>query len=230
MEMPKINIKPYLYRLIKQNAVYISALILLFILLFAVIKIGFDRIKVADKKNRIVTREARELQTKFDLLNSVVPASAELDQYIRLLNGLIPEAEDYFSIIQSLELLSQKTGFIVTSYTVSINSKLSDKFKLSITGIGDTSSFLNFLANYNFGGGRLITSDKIELNPEIGTGIKINLTFYNKKVATDLSQDLKIDEETISEIANLIPKVGFSFKENGSEVLDFSYPKKTNPF
>lgn len=227
--MPKI--KPYVYRLLKQNAAYIVALAVLLILIIFEIKIGFDRSSRIDRDNKILTTEVKELQTKFDLLNSVVAGGRELDQYVELLNGLIPNAEDYFSIIKSLELLSQKTGFIITSYTVGVNTKVKDRFRLTVTGVGDTASFLNFLENYNFGGGRLITSDKIELNPAVDTAIKVNLTFYNKGVVQNLAQDLQIDEETISEIAVLIPKVGISLKEGGEEEeLDFSYPVKSNPF
>ncbi|OGK53376.1 hypothetical protein A2970_02460 [Candidatus Roizmanbacteria bacterium RIFCSPLOWO2_01_FULL_44_13] len=224
------KIKPYAYRLIKQNVVYVAAVVLLLILIVLVVKIGLDRVKQTDKENKVLVLEVKELQTKFDLLNSVAPGSSELDQYIKLLNGLIPDAEDYFSIIQSLELLSQKTGFVVISYTVGVNTKLKDRFKLSITGIGDTNSFLSFLENYNYGGGRLITSDKIELNPQLDTAIKINLTFYNKKIVQDLAQDLQINADTISEIAALIPKVGVSFKEEEEGAPDFAYPKKSNPF
>ncbi len=225
--MPKI--KPYVLGLIKQNAAYIAALILLLVLTVAVVKAGFDRVGRANREDEILTREVKELQTKFNLLNSVVPDTVELDQYIKLLNGLIPNAENYFSIIRSLELLSQKTGFIITSYNVGVKSNLKDRFKLSVTGVGDTTSFLRFLENYNFGGGRLITSDKIELNPQVDAAIKINLTFYNKKVVQDLAQDLEINEKTISEVAALIPKVGISLKEE-EEAPDFSYPKKSNPF
>lgn len=224
------KIKPYVLRLIKQNIAYVFAAALLALLIVVQVKIGFDRLYQINKDDKLLQRDVKELQTKFDLLNLVVPESAELDRYIELLNGLIPNAEDYFSIIRSLELLSQKTGFIVTSYTVGVNAKVKDRFKLTITGIGDTTAFLNFLENYNFGGGRLITSDKIELNPEVDTAIQINLTFYNKKVVQDLAEDFKIDEETISEIADLVPKVGVSLKEGGEEALDFGYPKKSNPF
>lgn len=225
--MPKI--KPYVVGLIKQNIAYILGVFLLVVLTVVMIKLGFDRVAKANKDERILTREVKELQTKFDLLNSVVPSGADLDEYIRLLNGLIPNAEDYFSIIKSLEVLSQKSGFIITSYNVGLNAKIKDRFRLAITGIGDSSAFLSFLENYNFGGGRLITSDKIELNPQVDTAIKVNLTFYSKKVVEDLAADLQINEKTLSEIASLIPKVGVSLKEE-ENVIDFSYPKKSNPF
>ena len=146
------KIKPYVLRLIKQNIAYVFAAALLALLIVVQVKIGFDRLYQINKDNKLLERDVKELQTKFDLLNLVVPESGELNRYIELLNALIPNAEDYFSIIRSLELLSQKTGFIITSYTVGVKTKVKDRFKLSITGVGDTTAFLSFLENYNFAG------------------------------------------------------------------------------
>ncbi|MFZ6034853.1 MAG: hypothetical protein ACOYUB_01735 [Patescibacteria group bacterium] len=229
--MPKA--KPYLLKLIMQNISYIAAAVLLVVLLFVEIKIGLDRMKMLDASNKSLSVEVNELQTKYNLLNTVIPSSDELDQDIRLLNGLIPEVEDYFSIIYALETLSNRTGFIVTSYIVDVKKSTKQQLQLSITGVGDSKSFLEFLKNYNFSGGRLITSDKIELNPQESSAIRINLTFYNKKVNLDYSQKFQINPKTIEEITKLKNKVQFSFSnvrtvEQGEP--DYSYTKKTNPF
>ncbi len=229
--MPKA--KPYLLKLIMQNISYIAAAVLLVVLLFVEIKIGLDRMKMLDASNKSLSVEVNELQTKYNLLNTVIPSSDELDQDIRLLNGLIPEVEDYFSIIYALETLSNRTGFIVTSYIVDVKKSTKQQLQLSITGVGDSRSFLEFLKNYNFSGGRLITSDKIELNPQESSAIRINLTFYNKKVNLDYSQKFQINPKTIEEITKLKNKVQFSFSsvqtvEQGEP--DYSYTKKTNPF
>ncbi len=227
----KRKIKPYLAKLIRQNIVYILSALLLTILLGAVVKIGTDRITLIDKTNSKLSVEVNELRTKFNLLNSVIPSSEQLDRDIKLLNGLVPEIEDYFSIIYALETLSRKTGFTVTSYTVNMKTSTKEQLKLSITGVGDTNSFMEFLKNYNFAGGRLITSDKIELNPQESTAIKVNLTFYNKKVALNYNQKLDINPKTIEEIAELRSRVDFSFEDAPTgETIDYSYPKKTNPF
>jgi hypothetical protein len=225
------KIKPYVAKLIQQNLIYLSGAVLLLVLIVVVIKTGVDRIQKVDAGNKILTSEVTELRTKFNLLNTVVPSSEQLDSDILLLNSLIPEAEDYFSIIYALETLSKKTGFIITSYTVNMKSSTKEQLKLSITGVGDTTSFMNFLENYNFAGGRLITSDKIELNPQESSAIRVDLTFYNKKVALNFSGELEINPKTIEEIALLRNKVDFSFKETGpAEEVDYSYPKKNNPF
>ena len=54
------------------------------------------------------------------------------------------------------------------------------KIRIKATGVGDSQSFVDFLKNYNFSGGRLITSDKVQLDPNFSGSIIIDLTFYNK--------------------------------------------------
>lgn len=228
--MKDIKIKPYVAKLIKENIIYIIGNILLLILIALVVKIGVDRITVEDRKINVLRKDISTLQARFNLLNSVAADSASLDTDIKLLNSLIPEVEDYFTIIYALDALSRKTGFVITSYSVNVKTSTAEKLKLTITGTGDSKTFMDFLASYNYSGGRLITSDKIELNPEVAGAIKINLTFYNKKVAQSQLEELTVEPKTIEEIAQLRQKVDFSFANKEAEEVDLSYPRKTNPF
>ena len=228
--MSKKRVKPYIFQLVKKNVLYIATNVILIILIGVVLKIGIDKNLSMKQKNLVLTAEVQELQTKYDLLNTKVPSSEVLEENIHFLNSLIPNSEDYFSIIYSLDKLSQKTGFIVTSYTIDMNKSTSTKLRLSITGSGDTTTFMNFLEKYNYFGDRLITSDKIELNPQISGEIKIDLSFYNKKNALDYGSKFDVDEKTIEEITKLKEKVEYSYKDSGEEVVDTSYPRKSNPF
>jgi len=233
--MKRIPIKPYLLKLIKENILYIACNILLIVLIIAVIKISNDKIAEASIKNTSLTNDVRQLQTRYNLLNSVSNSGDDIDIDIQLLNSLVPNAEDYFSIIYALEKISQKTGFVITSYTVNVTKTTTDKLRLSISGKGDTTTFLNFLQSYNYEGGRLITSDKIELNAEASGVIKMNLTFYNKKVGLDYSQPLTINKKTIDEVTALKNKINFAIKESSvsasvSGNTNYSYPIKDNPF
>lgn len=230
--MNKLKIKPYLLRLIRENILYIITDVLLLVLLITVAKIGLDKILELDNTNNSLTQEVKALQNKYNLLNTIVPSSTDLEEDIKFLDSLIPNSEDYFSIIYTLDSLSQKTNFIITSYTVDVKKSTSNKLSLSVTGIGDTAAFMNFLQNYNFEGGRLITSDRIELNPQISGAIRMDLTFYNKSVSSlNYNQDFPINAKTIEDITALKNKVNFSFKTSSDEApLDLSYPKKSNPF
>ncbi len=225
----KLKIKPYLLRLVKENIVYIFSLFFLFILIVIVIKTGFDKITDSNSKIKTLTNEVNSLQSKAAFFQETIPDTAKLDEDVKLLNLLIPNIEDYFSIIYSLETLSQKTGFNVVGYSVSIGKSTPNKLRLSVTGLGDSTSFMKFLDEYNFSGSRLITSDKIELNPQLTGAIKIDLTFYNKSTSTT-NTDITPNKKIFQELEAIKQKVNFDFSQNVQENQDLSYPKKSNPF
>ncbi len=226
----KLKIKPYLLRLLKENAVYIFSLFFLLVLITIIVKTSLDKITSSNSKIKTLNREINSLQSKATFFQETLPPTEKLDEDVKLLNKLIPNIEDYFSIIYSLETLAQKTGFIITGYSVNIGKSTPNKLKLTITGVGDTNSFMKFLDQYNFEGGRLITSDKIELNPLLTGSIKIDLTFYNKSTSTgtgEITQNKKIFQE----LEAIKQKVNFEFSESSGEgEFDFDYPRKSNPF
>lgn len=227
----KIKIKPYLKSLIKENLGYIIIVLLSFVLILVIIQIYFEQNSGYEMKINSLNQDLTKLQAKANLLNSNIPLSEGLDQDVKFLNSLIPNIEDYFSIIYALEKLSQKTGFLITSYNINIEKSTPDKLRLNIGGIGDSKSFLDFLNQYNFGGGRLITSDKIELSPQFSGVIKIDLTFYNKNTVGSENLNLPTDDKIFKEIEALKQKVNFDFNEKlNEESLDSNYPKKSNPF
>ena len=227
----KNKIKPFILRLIKENIFYIIGNLFIFILIIISIKIGFTEKSKYDKKIVTLKVELNQLQNKVNILNSSIPTSNKLDEDISFLNALIPNIEDYFSIIYALEKLSLNSNFIINSYTVSIGKSTSQKLKLSVTGMGDSESFINFLKNYNFAGGRLITSDKIQLDPNFVGSIKIDLTFYTKKVTANQNLESNPDEKVFNELETLKNKVNFAFDvDTASSAPDFNYPRKSNPF
>ena len=231
--MNKIKIKPYLYQLIKENILYIVFSFCFLALIIFLFQSSIAKIFTLDRKYKTTKREVDELKTKFDLLSTVVPSTEELEKDIKILNALIPNAEDYFSIIYALDRLSQDTGFIITSYNVDMKKSTANKLKLTVSGMGDTVKFINFLSKYNFSGGRLITSDKIELNAKTSDQIKIDLTFYNKKVDLNYNQNITINQKVFEDIAVLKSKINFVFDDQPASEnvdIDTSYPTKNNPF
>ncbi len=227
----KLKIKPYLLRLIKENILYIVSIVFLVILIVFVSKFSVDRLIESNKKTKLLKADIIELEKKVKLYQTSIPSSDKLDEDINLLNSLIPNIEDYFSVIYSLEKLSQKTGFLIVDYSVNIQKSTTNKLRLIVTGMGDSVSFLKFLEDYKFGGGRLITSDKIELNSQISESIKLDLTFYNKSANLN-SKDVAItDGKIFEELETIKQKVSFDFNQNlPVEELDTVYPRKNNPF
>ncbi len=225
------KIKPFIRRLIKENIFYLIGNIFIFILIIITVRIGLTENLSYDKKISALKTELGQLQNKVTLMNTAIPSSDKLDEDLSFLNTLIPNIEDYFSIIYTLEKLSQKTNFIVTSYSVNVGKSSAEKLKLSINGIGDSQSFINFLKDYNFGGGRLITSDKIQLDPNFFGSIKIDMTFYTKSVSAGKNLETVSDYKFFEELETLKSKVNFSFDSNSaSNTSDLNYPKKSNPF
>ncbi len=231
--MNKVKIKPYLHQLINENILYIIFSFGFLMLIIFLVQSSVAKILTLNQKYQITKSEVDKLKKRFDLLNTIVPSTEELEQDIKVLNALIPNAEDYFSIIYALDKLSQDTGFIIISYSVDMKKSTADKLKLTISGIGNTANFVNFLGNYNFSGGRLITSDKIGLDANTSGQIKIDLTFYNKKVDLNYNQDMPINQKVFKDITALKSKISFIFDDQSASEeanIDTSYPTKNNPF
>lgn len=227
----KLKIKPFLRRLLKENLFYLIGNIFIFVLIIITIKIGITNNLNYEKKTATLKIELNQLKKKVTQMNTIVPSSAKLDEDLDFLNKLIPNVEDYFSIVYALEKLSQKSNFIITSYTVSVGSSTAEKLKLSVTGTGDSQTFIDFLKNYNFGGGRLITSDKIQLDPNFFGSIKIDLTFYAKNVSANQNLEIEPDAKIFNELEALKNKVNFVFEPNlATSEPDYNYPRKQNPF
>lgn len=227
----KIKIKPFALRLLKENLIYLIAFILLVFILILFLVNHYPKFEQNQQKIKTLRQQIKELQNELSLINSLSNNPTELEEDIKFIKTLIPGEEDYFSIIYALEQLSLKTGFIINSYTVNIKDSNNDKLSLLVTGMGDKETFLNFLKNYNFGGGRLITSDKIELSQEAAESIKINLTFYNKDVSNEKMPMIDKRGMFLTQLRALKDKVQFSFKESSSPAeVDYNYQRKSNPF
>lgn len=227
----KNKIKPFIQRLIRENFSYILGNILIFVLILINVKIGLSENSSYNKKIAGLKIELSQLQNKVSLMRAVIPSSEILDEDLNFLNTLIPNVEDYFSITHSLEKLSEKSNFIITAYNINVAKSSPEKLKLSVSGIGDSQSFINFLKDYNFGGGRLITSDRIQLEPNFSGLIKIDLTFYSKSASTSQNLEVEPNEKVFQDLQLLKNKVNFNSEEN-TEINNPSldYPKKSNPF
>lgn len=227
----KNKIKPFIQNLIKKNIFYIIGNVFIFVLIIITIKIGLTENLNYGKKISDLDTELKTLQNKVTLMNTTIPSSDKLDDDLNFLNTLIPNVQDYFTIIYALDKLSQRTGFIITEYSINVQNSTREKLRLEVNGTGDSQSFINFLKDYNFGGDRLITSDKIQIDPNFLGSIKIDLTFYAKSVSTDKKSGVTRDYKFFEELETLKSKVNFSFDSN-SELSnpDLDYPRKSNPF
>jgi hypothetical protein len=174
--------------------------------------------------NEITTLENKKniILTAKNIQNQNLP----FEELNKALNTLLPNNEDYFSIIFALEKISQETGFQVIGYEINLKKSTDNKLAITITGIGDRNSFMNFIKNYRFIGNRLITIDNINFTEGGMNQTKIDLNFYhseNKKLASYYQVNEK-DKKLLKEI---LEKTNILINEESSPL---NYETKDNPF
>lgn len=228
----KIKINPYIKYLIVENIFYILISILLVISVFVIPSIMFNTYSKNSDNIATLEKELQEINSKKNALAFLSGTSSKnIDEYYNLVSSLIPESENYFTIIYALNNLSELTNFNITSYALNLKESTNNKISIQVTGVGNQQEFLNFLKEYNVGGGRLITAETIKLNSEEFSGITLKLNFYSQK--TSLSQQGSVDyQKVLNKIDKLKDKIKFNFQSNSKEeeIVIEEYPTKTNPF
>lgn len=227
--MKKVKINPYLQYLLKENLGYI--LLLVGLVLASVAAVYFLLGKLSE--NQLVIEEGRkevaELENKQQLIAAATSQNPKrLSEDVRILQGLIPDSEDYFSIVYALDELSKKTGFVINEYTINLAKSSSTKLSIIVAGVGDAETFIKFLKDYNVGGGRLITAEQIELNAKDVDTFKLTLNFYTKKVSEAESANLNYNK-ALSDFDKIKDKVTFLISPEDVS-SDEAYPVKSNPF
>lgn len=187
-----------------------------------------DALLVQESETSLLQQRVTSLQQSESLV------ADNLADYNNILVSLIPESEDFFSIINALETISQNTGFQINQYVVNLQTSQRDKLSIGIDGVGDKDSFVSFLQTYPFGGGRLITSANIQYSQGSVAASHIILDFYSKKttVVND-SNTPKVTKLDITTINSLKSKLKLSLKTDDtatSTAVLMEYPTKTNPF
>lgn len=226
----KLQIKPYLKYALKDNVLYLF--LIMFLTIFTAAFVIFAPTLFADNNKKLaqLQEDIKDLKLKKVILDSSVGENPlETEESVKIMSKLIPETEDYFSIIAALEELSSKTGFVVTSYEVDLQNSKDNKLSLNVTGVGDEQSFIDFLRQYNFQGERLITIEDISLGTsEIGS-FGLILNFYAQKASSikDSSLDYQAAIQTVKALRN---KVNFNLQTYQEQPVEENYEKKTNPF
>lgn len=188
--------------------------------------------KVNTTKSHITSLQSdiSELNRKANNVLVGVPInSTEVDQFTQMLAVLIPEDEDFFSVLTTLENLSFQTGYTIVKYSITPGNGIDQKLVLQVQGIGDATGFLNFVKNYSFSGGRFITSDDISFNAKDTNSSTINLTFYTQKTSSVSEVNKKLSQKDVQLLRDIKNK---TFIELGNSIASGSgvYTTKSNPF
>lgn len=227
----KLKISPYIKYLLKENVIYIVITFILLILILIVPSIVINTYSLNNEKIKSLEDELQEINSKKNALSFLSNTSSiNIDEYYNIVSSLIPEAENYFTIIYTLNNLAELTNFNITSYSLNLKESTKNKLSIDVTGVGNQSEFLNFLREYNLGGGRLITAEEITLNSEEFSGITLKINFYNQK-ASLLQKGTINYKDVLTKIDNLKSKIKFNFQSETKEdpVIE-DYPTKANPF
>ena len=218
----------YTLRLIKDNGIYLFLLLIFIILLFGFIPLQINHFFSLDERNKKLNQELTQLKNQQNLVINL--KSNQLDQAIKTINTLVPNSEDFFSIITALETISSKTGFSISQYRISLADISKQSIPIEITGVGGTGSIVNFLNGYHFSGGRLITITSLEYSPSV-TKLNLVLNFHNfKPTKTDII-NVKFDQQEIDKFV-AIGETLSKDQVNQENLIpgQFNYPVRGNPF
>ena len=224
-------------RLYKVKRIFINqrnfflSFIITFILLIIVLVI-FGRYNQQKKEVDLLNNEVKMLNNRYDTLkfNKTITED-QIKEYNLLLASLVPETEDFFSIIYALEQISLTSNFQITDYVIDVAKITREKLTLTVEGKGNTDDFLKFLQEYQFAGGRLITSDKIQYGGTISGSTKITLNFYSKSFTFNETMQIpKLLEVEIKNLSEIKKKIKFQFSTSNYQTVETNYKKTTNPF
>lgn len=208
---------------------FITVIVIGFLLIIS-LRVHFS----LQEKLEIEKNETGRIKLRKQILEkSTQLIKSELDSANKFFSSLIPDTEDFFSIIYALETISQKSGFVIKEYSINLGTSTKEKLSISVSGTGDPNTFVKFLDSYSFSGGRFATSEKIEFSSSQFKATKIQLNFYSKKImiSTNIVPELK--KSDITYLNEIKQKISFDFIGNESEASlssDFNYETKSNPF
>lgn len=204
--------------------------ILSLVVIFMLVSFSYKTFKESKNQLDILQEEVALLKNRSDTLKyNKTLTEDQLTTYNKILTSLIPETEDYFSIIYALETIAQQTGFEIVTYTINLSRTSPEKMSINVEGRGNLTSFLNFLQNYEYTGGRLITSERIEFSGVSFTNTRVALNFYNKKFTFNESVIPQLSQKDIAKLEEIKNKVQITFKEEGEDAAS-DYETKSNPF
>lgn len=203
-----------------------------FILLLCVVYISYTRFTSQKEETGVIGNEVQALKKKFDTLKiNEALTENKIKEYNLLLASLVPETEDFFSIIYALEHISSVSQFMITNYTIDVSKTNNERLTLTVEGKGDAEAFLSFLQEYQFSGGRLATSNKIQYGDVSSGSTRVALNFYNKRFTFDSAAQVpQLSQDDVAKLEAIKQKIKFQFSSSEYQLVNPVYPLKKDPF
>lgn len=205
-----------------------------FIMILFITLFSFNNLQSIKEKNNQLSQEVLTLKNRRDniLVNvKTLNENGDFKNYNQVLGMLIPENEDYFSIIYTIQQISQESGLVIEDYVVSLGRASNEKISISITYIDDQASFMKFLDLYQYSGGRLVTIPKINWRSDSSGKTKVLLNFYSKGYAPRNEQVFKISKVEQNKVKDILSKIKINVvNKDATPETDVEYETKDDPF
>ena len=154
------------------------------------------------------SQEIEDARTSVRLIqNNKTLVSQNIDKYNEILEKVIPDKESYFLVITALEQLAARTGVRVASYSIDLTSTTEEKLTLEVEIEGDLASIENFMKEYQFAGGRLITNERLSLNLKDLQNTSFSLNFFHKEFQDGVEGSSIAGKNDIKEIDDIASKL-----------------------
>jgi len=224
--MNKLKVKQLQF-FVKDNWIILVTLFVFFMMILLV-NYSFTAFSLARIEEANLKEETKILKNRVDIIktNSQLKAD-QIRIFNQVLSTLIPDNEDTFTIIYALEKIGAETGFVISNYTVNVSASTQNKISLVVSGKGNINTFMEFLKNYNYIGGRLATSETIQFS---GTNVdtQVNLNFYNKKYVADQEIVPQLSSQDLDMLQKIKEKVKINFVT--TEETNTDYEITSDPF
>lgn len=183
-------------------------LILIFLIFFLIRKQEISN-KISSLKS-----ENYQLAEKLKILEEL--DNVNINDVENYLNNVIPNQDNIFTIISSLNELSKNSGIIISNYEIKNTNVNSDKIKIKINFI--TNDVLKFLEEYQKKSKRLIIITDVEIKPDQEKHTLV-LNFLNYQFGTKIDFNLGTrDIKTIKQIYNKIIDENISVNKKSEEL------------
>lgn len=179
------------------------------ILLMAFLYIGFNLFTIYNQVTAVEDSIKIDEQTMKLVKENTDVFGSQIDSYNSALNLLIPDDEGYFTVISALEALSAKSGVLIDSYSIDLESTTQEKLSLNVTLNASSEQLTKFISDYPYITGRLIVNEGLSYDPSNPTSLEFSLNLYHKSVPADnsgtsTSNVPKIDKNDIQLIQGII--------------------------
>ena len=193
----------------KKFAPMIMLAIIDLILLIAILYISFNLFTIYNQVTAVEESIKTDEQTMQLVKENTDVFGSQIDSYNSALNLLIPDDEGYFTVISALEALSAKSGVLIDSYSIDLDSTTQEKLSLDVVIKADSKQLTKFISDYPYISGRLIVNEGLNYDPSNPISLKFSLNLYHKPYKVDnsdtsTSNTPKIDKGDIKLIESIL--------------------------